>query len=276
MATGAQYGRHPFPSGFRHLGLMGPSSSNEAMFLYPFAWRDVIFLFEDFAGGGSIEIGVTDFNEGNWVSETSANGTAFEVKTTNISGGVATGVAGTTSGDTVVLWGDAIWLGDNRAGMEMRFKIDNIDSQITEVGFSDPLSSEKAKLINDIDSPTIENGAADVAVVVRDTAQTFKSLAFITDGSTSNQNATKTDLGTRNFVNTTYGAVKVQLDGNTSFAWVLDENSAVVESASHGALIGSQIEGGVLVRPRFFTETLASADVTIDMDYVAAWQDRIA
>ncbi len=275
MPEGSGYGRIlPGPSGFKHLGRMGPSKSMEQYFLYPFAWRDVVFVFDDFNGGGQVEINVTDFNEGLWVGDTNANGTEFEVKATNIVNGAATGATGAFDPDTVAIWGDAVWLGDQNAGVEFRYKINNIDNIQWEAGFSDPLSDEKETAINDIDTPTVTNGAADVAIFAQDTGQTLTTMAFVTDGSTANMNTTKTDLGTRVAVNNTYQGFRVQLDGNSSFAFVMDENGAVVESTSHGSLIGSQIEGGVLVRPRMLFEALTTSARTIDLDFIAAWQDR--
>lgn len=275
MPSGSEYGRLlPGPSGFKHLDKMGPSRSNMAFFLYPFAWRDVSFVFDDFNGGGQIEVGVTDFKEGLWVGDTSANGTDFEIKATNIVNGAATGITGANADDTAAIWGDAVWLGDQNAGVEFRYKQNDIDAIQWECGFSDPLTDEKLTAINDIDTPTITNGAADVAIIGQDTAQTLTTMAFITDGSTSNMNTTKTNLGTRVGVNNTYQGLRVQLDGNSSFGFVLDENGAVLETASHGALIGSQIEGGVLVRPRFMLESLDATAHTIDIDFIACWQDR--
>ena len=276
MPQGTGYGQHSYPSGFKHLGMMGPSKSNEAYFLYPMAWRDVIFIFEDFHGDGLLESGASDFNEGNWVSGQNNASTAFVVPGTQLASGVAQGATGAYTADAISLYGDALFAGDNNAGCEFRYKIDDIDTQQMEVGFFDPLSDENESAVDDIDTPTVTNGAADIAVIARDTEQTFKSLAFITDGSTSNMNSTKTNLSTANHTNAIYAAARVQLDGNTSFAFLCDADSAITQSASHGEIIGSQIEGGTLVRARFLLETSANNAVTVDVDYVAVWQDRIA
>lgn len=274
MPNGSTYGRQVDVSNFRHMNRMGPSESEMARFLYPFAWRSVTFIFDDFVGGGMVEAGVTDFNEGWWWSDTSANGTDFEVKATNIAGGAATGITGAFASDTAVILGDAIWLGDQNCGMEVRYKINNIDNIQWEVGFVDPLSDEKLTAINDIDTPSITNGAADVALIAQDTGQTLTTMAFVTDGSTSNMNTTSTELGTRTPTNATYQAIRIQLATNTSFGYVLDNNGALQESASHGALIGSQIEGGTLVRPHALWEALTTSARTIDIDYIGVWQDR--
>jgi len=281
MPRGSEYGRQLYPNGFKQLGKLGPSSSNQAYFLYPFAWRDVSFLFEDFRGDGLLEAGVADFNEGNWATDTSANGTDFAVPATNLVGGVATGVTGAFATDTVAIWGDDLWLGDLNAGCEFRFKIDDVDAQKFEVGFTDPLVDEKLVAVNDIDSPSVENGAADVALIARQTDATLDTLAFITDGSTSNMNSTKTNLGTRNYTNAIYGGARVQLSGNSAFGYVIDANSQIVELAGHGGpdksdpALESQIEGGTLVHARLIMEALTTSAITVDIDYIAVWQDRI-
>lgn len=275
MADGGTYGRLYDSSGFRHIGRMGPSNALMAQFLYPFAWRDVVFHFEDFLHGGSLEVGTADFEEGMFVGDTSANGTDFNIIATQLSGGVAQGVTGAVATDTVAIWSEDNWLGDNNCGLEIRYKIDDIDNQQFEVGWSDPLTDEKLTAVNDIDTPTITNGAADVALIARDTAQTLKTLAFITDGSTSNMNTTKTNLGTRNNTNAEYASARIQLVTNQSFAFLLDANSGLLESAQHGDTVSDQIEGGTLVHPRLLMEAGTTSAVTVDIDYIALWQDRI-
>lgn len=275
MANGASYGRMYDASGFAHLGRMGPSHSNMTQFLYPYAFRDVVFHFEDFLHGGSIEAGVADFQEGMFASDTSANGTDFDIIATQLAGGVAQGVTGAFASDTVAIWSEDNWLGDNNAGCEFRFKIDDIDNQQFEVGFSDPLTDEKLTAINDIDTPTVTNGAADVALIARDTAQTLKVLAFVTDGSTANMNTTATSFAT-NTTNAVYASARVQLAQNSALGYLLNAAGGVVASASHGALIGSQIEGGTLVHPRLLMEAATTSAITVDIDYIAIWQDRIS
>ncbi len=283
MPTGAGYGQHPYPSGKRHLGMMGPSKSNEAYFLYPMAWRDVVFLFEDFHGGGLLEGAGADFEEGNWTAGNSANGTVFNIIGTQLASGVAQGVTGAATTDTTAIWGEDLWTGDNRCGLEVRYKIDDIDNQIMEVGFCDPLGDEKLVIIADIDAAaaSIENTAADVALIARKTDDTLKSLHFFTDGSTGGMNSTSTALGTRNHTNSIYTSARVQLDTNNSFGFVCDASSAIIESAAHHPGTGSTvtealIEGGTLVHVHFIMEALTTSAITTDIDYIAVWQDRIA
>ena len=273
MPTGAGYGRHPFPSGFDHLELMGPRESQTNYFFYPFTWRDVTFLFEDFKGGGLLEAGVADFNEGNFASGASNTG-SVDIIATQLVGGVAQAAPGAFIADTVGIWGEDLWLGDQNAGCEFRYKIDDVDNQNFEVGFTDPLTDEKLVAIADIDTPSVENGAADVALVARQTGQTLKSLAFVTDGSTANMNTTATSLGSRNHVNAVYEGTRVQLSDDAAQGFIIDANSAITELAAHGALIGSRIEGGTLVHPGLRVEALANSAILVDIDYIAVWQDR--
>lgn len=274
MPTGAGYGRHPFPSGFDHLELMGPRESQRNYFFYPFTWRDVSFLFEDWKGGGLLEAGVADFEEGNWASGASNTG-SVDIIATQLVGGVAQVAPGAFIADTVGIWGADMWLGDQNAGCEFRYKIDDVDNQNFEVGFTDPLSDEKLVAIAGIDTPSVENGAADVALVARQTGETADTLNFFTDGSTSNMNSTATALGTRNHVNAAYEGARVQLAGDAAQGFVIDANSAITESAAHGILIGARIEGGTLVHPGMRLEALADSAILIDIDYIAVWQDRI-
>ncbi len=276
MPTGSTYGRELNPSSFRHLGRIGPSESELARFLYPLANRDVIYVFDHFLGGNNQEPGVADWNEAIWVAGNSANGTAFAPPSTQLLGGVCQGVTGAYAEDTIAIYTQVLWAGDNRCGMEVRLKPDDIDNQSLEMGFTDALSDSKEPCINDIDTPSYENGATDIALVGQQTGATLATMAFVTDGSTSNMNATKTDLGTRTMTNATYMTVRVQLDGNTSFAYLFDANGGLTEEATHGALIGSQIEGGTLVESRVLFEANTTSAVTVDIDYWGIWQDLVA
>lgn len=266
MPTGNTYGNLSLPSGFAHIQRFGPSESALAQFLYPFAFRNVVFAFDDFLGPA--------LNTHLWTAANSANGTAFDPPATQLASGVARGVSGAFASDTITLRSDAIWLGDQNCGMELKWKIDNITSLQMEIGFNDPLTTETSTAINDIDTPTITNGAVDVALVGMDTGQTLTTLAFITDGSTANMNTTKTNLGTRSPTNAQYQHVRVQLSGDTAKCLVLDNNQALQESAQHGDVLASRIEGGTLVAARICYESLTTSARTVDVDWWAIWQDR--
>ena len=273
MPTGSTYGRERHPSSFRHLSRIGPSESELARFLYPLANRDVIFVFDDFIGGQNQEPTAADWNEAIWVASANNAGTAFVPGGTQLVNGVVIGATGAYSEDTTAFYTDLEWAGDNRCGMEVRWQVDDIDNQSWEIGFNNAITTQDEPIIGDIDTPSYDDGD-DLCLVGQQTGATLKTLAMVTDGSTSNMNATKTDLGTRAMTNAIYATVRVQLDGNSSFVYVFDANGGLVESASHGGLIGSQVEGGVLLQSRALWEANTNSTVNVSIDYWGAWQDR--
>ncbi len=272
MPNGSNYGNLLLPSGFQHIQRFGPSQSALAQFLYPAAWRDVIFVHDHFTGPA--------LNTHLWTAA-GVNGTDFDPPATQLLGGVAQGLTENVAQDQNSIRSDTVWAGDNNCGVEFRWKIDNIDTLLFEMGFNDPLSSYTASddgAINDIDTPTITNGATDVALVGRDTGQTLTTMAFITDGSTSNMNTTKTDLGTRTPTNATYQHVRIQLTQTASavaasHAYVFDANGALQEDAQHGSVLASQIKGDVLLEARLYIEALTTSVRTADVDSITIWQD---
>ena len=275
MASGKTYGNQIRPSGQQNVDGFTSSDSPLAKFLYPLRWRDTVFINDDFTGA------VLDTTK--WViAKIASNGTNFIPNSTQIPNGILTGVTGAVAGDHVNIRSGTSWAGDYNCGMEIRWKVDNNVAMQWETGFNDPMTSYTStatSAINDIDTPTITNGTTDVALIGMDTQQTLTTMAFITDGSTTNMNSTKTNLGTRTPTNATYMTCRVQLAQTasavaSSAAYVLDNNNALQESASHGALIGSQIKGDVLLEARFYMEAATTTAETVDIDYISIWQDR--
>ena len=281
MPKGSTYGNKQRPGGFAHIQRFTSSESELAKFLYPFAWRDTVFINDDFTSANATAAGSIDLNK--WTfAKIASNGTNFAATGTQVANGTITGITGSgAAGDHVNIRGGAVWAGDYNCGMEIRLKMDVITDVEWQTGFSDPLTSYTAtpSILNDIDTPSITNGATDVAIIGQDTGQTLTTMAFVTDGSTSNMNTTATALGTRTQVVSTYKTYRVQLARTasavaSSFAYVLNENNAVQESASHGGVLASQIKGDVLLHPWFMVQTLTTAAITVDIDYISVWQDR--
>lgn len=276
MPHGNQYGNKIRPSGHSHIQRFTSTESELAKFLYPIAWRDTTFIVDDFTG--------TAIDTSLWLTaKIASNGTNFAPNATQIASGILTGVTGNgAAGDHVSVRNGASWAGDYNCGMEIRWRIDNNSAVQWETGFNDPMTSytnTASSAINDIDTPTITNGTTDVALVGMDTQQTLTTMAFITDGSTSNMNTTKTNLGTRTPTNSTFQTIRVQLAQTASAVaaaacFVLDNNNALQEQASHGSVLASQIKGDVLLEPRFYVETTTTGSLTVDIDYIAVWQDR--
>ncbi len=281
MPSGKTYGNLIPASTAAHIATIGSANSPLAQFLYPFEWRNVVFIFDDFCGGESQESGVADFVESRWQDGNSSGGTKFGVPGTQVAGGVTKATTGATTGNTTALWGMQTWVGDKNCGMEIRWQMTtDADDCVFETGFADVLSDDKVTAISNIDTPATVSGADDVALVGMDTNKTLKTMAFITDGSTSNMNTTKTDLGTRTPTNATYQSVRIQLEQVSSaiarsYCYILGANNDIQETAQHGAALASQIKGSVLMGPRFLMEAGQNSGAIISLiDYWAVWQDR--
>lgn len=274
MPTGYTYGRQLHPQGFRHMSRFGPPESELARFLYPLAKRDVVYYFDDFIGGNDFENVNTDWNETILLSKVGNGGTVFVPAGTQLVNGIALGVTGGATGDSTAMYTALEWSGDNRCGMEIRLQVSNIDNSNWEVGFNNSITSPELVVIDDIDTPSWDDGE-DIAFIGRQTEATLKTMALVTDGVTGSMDATKTNLGTRNMTNSTYMTMRVQLDGNQTFAYVFDENQALIEHAAHGATIASQIEGGTLLQSRLVWEDGADSTINISIDYWGIWQDRV-
>lgn len=270
MPTGGTYGLLDRPGSMGHIQMFTSPESALAKFLYPYAWNDVVAIFDDFTGPA--------LNTHLWTAA-STNGTAFDPPATQLANGVCQGITGNVAGDEATLRSDIVWLGDNNCGMQLRWKVDNNTSTQFEVGFTDALSAATASAVDDIDTPTVTNGFADGALVAQDTGQTLTTMAFITDGSTTNMNVTKTNLGTRTPTNATYLSARVQLVQTASavaaaYAALYNDVDAITETAQHGDVLASQIKGDVLLQAWMYWEPLTTASRTIDIDYISIWQDR--
>ena len=279
MTTGNLYGRLQQPSGYNHLDRIGTGDGALNQFLYPFAWRDVVFIFDDFYGGEGQEAGVANFDESLWQDgNASANGTLFKCPDTQLAGGVVQGVTGAVGGDTAAFWGMHTWLGDKNCGMELRWKIDNIDDVQWEIGLAAPYVDQKLTGIADIDGPTFTDDI-DLALVGMDTSESTTTMRFVTDGTTTDMNGTATSLGTRTPTNAAYQIVRVQLTRvasavSASSAYIFDQNQVLQETAHHGSALASQIKGDVLMGPTIVVEAVTTSARTTNVDYIAVWQDR--
>ena len=133
MATGDSYGRRKSISSFKHLSRMGPMESELARFLYPMANRDVVYVFDDFIGGGMQEQ-AADWNEAVWVTGNSANGTEFAPPSTQVVSGICEGATGAYDQDTISMATALVWKGDHRCGMEVMLQVDDHDNQSWDIG----------------------------------------------------------------------------------------------------------------------------------------------
>lgn len=233
-------------------------------FLIPFAFGGYRFRFDDFEGPA---LDVTN----DWLITTDTGGTAF-AKRTNDSPSLIRGVVNAVSGDGIGIRGDRNWLGDKNCWMEVRFRmVTSVADYALELGLVDVLTDFGTLGVTDIDVPTVANGAADIAAFIIDKSQTLVTAAFVTDGSTTGYNTTKTNLGTFAPAADTFVRVRVGLEGDTSYC-VVDGDPVL--SARHGDTAASKVEGGVNLRPYLVLITRAAAAKTIDIDYIAVGADR--
>ena len=270
MPTAGQYGRatqNPFNT-FHHFDRFGPSQSALAYFLFPFAWRDVVFWFDDFTQGRTT---LTD----DYTLGTDSGATAF-VKNAG-SGGRIQGSTGSTDEEAICILTGADWLGDQECGMEVRWQVDAVGTADLsfEAGFTDPLSDNTLPAVDDVDTPSVANGATDVAVIRLNQADTLKTEVFITDGVTANMNTTATALGTRIPTAAEYLSTRIQIITDAASGYHFGANYQLQESAQHGAVLASQIEGGTALTARFFGQTkTVSVPLAFTLDLIAIWQNR--
>lgn len=249
-----------------HFGRLGPSRSAMAEFLYPFAFRDVVFWFDDFTQN------VTANLSDHYTLATDACSVAF-AKSAGL-GGRIIATTEAAAADYVGILTGLDWFGDNNAGQEMRWQVDNQVGAKWHQGFHDALGDNTLTVLNDIDTPSITNCAVNVAIIGRDTGQTLTTTALVTDGDTSCFNTTKTNLGTWIPTNAQYHDTRIQLATNAAAAMVFDNNHVLQASANHGCATANSVEGGTAVQASLVYGTLACAAKAVTIDYWALWEDR--
>ncbi len=266
MPTGADYGKNTNPSNHTvgHFSRMGPSQSAMANFQYPFMFRDVVFWFDDFQQAATL----TDW----YTLGTDACATAF-VPAAGLGGTIA-GATSAGAGKFLAILTSADWEGDKNAGQEMRWQVDDNDNICWEQGFTDPLSDNTLGGLNDIDTPSVTNGATDIALIALQADATLTTAAFVTDGVTACMNTTKTDLGSYVGTNSAYHTTRIQLEGNSASGYVFDAAGTLQQNAQHGSLTACSIEGGTDLTARLVVGALACSDIVPTADYWAIWQCR--
>lgn len=251
-----------FPWSFRELDRFAATSPARG-YLTPLAIQDFVWFFDDFLGDA--------VNLDMYTTAETGDGTEFAIPATHLVGGGITSVTATSSGDAQTLYGPRIWKGDNNCGLEVRLKFDVVTTLMYEVGFIDSASDLAIPVGSDIDTPAFAGGTSDAAVLHMDQSQTLTTTAFLTDGSTSNMNATAQTLSpTFTPTAATYARYRVGIAGDIPSAMI---NGGSPTSTSTG-VIGHRTEGGTLVRLFVATRTRTTAAKTTDIDYVAIWQDR--
>lgn len=270
VPNGSDYGRlaagliaHPMAMGH----ILDPQTLRAMLF--PNAWHGNRFLFDDFEGD--------TLNTFLWAVDGDTGTTSLVIPAagSTIAASIIRGDTSTDDNEGISIYGHATWSGDKNAGMAVRWKSSVIALTYQELGFTDPLSDYTLPAINDIDTPSITNGAVTVAVQARDASQTLTSMALICDGDATYA-TTKTNHGTFTpSVDNWYTSI-VQLKGDTAFSYIYDTNTASAPSLVSGGFVSkvAGVEGGTLVQPWFFFGNKTSNSAVVDLDFIAVWGDR--
>ena len=254
--------------GFRHLDRFagGPRSQMQE-FLALSAFRDVQFKIWDFEHD--------TINLDDWTTNAGTGATAFALPGTLGAMGTIAGATGTdgTAGNRVVnLYGPAVYLGDNKAGAQVRFKISAVTDIEWGFGFIDTHGTITTPivLVGDVDdASSLASGMGDAALIYQDTAQTLTTPALVNLGSTPYTAASTSFDAAFSPTAATYLTATVLLDGDNITA-KLAHGDGPVSTATKP----SGIEGGVLVRPFFVISGPTATSRTWTIDYLAAWQQR--
>ena len=233
---------------------------------------DTIFIYDDFLQE------VLDQTNGFWIKQNSTNATALAVPDT--ANGVARVTTGTTDNEYGSFAGQLSFSTELNPVLITSVRANIVTGFKAEVGWTD--AQNDAGAVNAYDTPT--STADDYAVGTVDMDGTNGQLwALITDGSTTNMNATATQSGEA------FGAAAATLTtaaANTydRMAVTLRALSATVvtaqlyrngkQLAAHGAALANQIKGGIAICPWLHGQTRNTTSKRIDWDYVILMQDR--
>lgn len=270
IPNGADYGRYSsglvtHPMAMAHI--LDPGTLRAMLF--PNAWQGNRFILDDFEGD--------TLNTFLWSVDGDTGTTSFAIPAagSTIAASIIKGDTSTDDNEGISIYGHATWSGDKNAGMAVRWRSSVVALTYQELGFTDPLTDYTLPAINDIDTPTITNGAVTVAVQARDASQTLTSMALIADGD-STYATSKVNHGTFTpSVDTWYTSI-VQLNGDTVFSYIYDSNTPSAPTLVAGGFQSAvaAVEGGTLVQPWFFFGNKTSNSASVDLDFIAVWADR--
>ncbi|MBK7330666.1 MAG: hypothetical protein IPI85_16785 [Dehalococcoidia bacterium] len=177
IPDGTDYGRGrgglaAHPLAFGHI--LDPQTLKQMLF--PNAWQGNRFVLDDFEGD--------TLNTFLWAVDGDTGPTSFAIPAagSTVAASIIRGDTSTDDNEGISIYGHATLCGDKNAGMAVRWRSSVVALTYQELGFTDPLSDYTLPAINDIDTPTITNGALTVAVQARDASQTLTSMALILDG----------------------------------------------------------------------------------------------
>jgi hypothetical protein len=251
------YGRFHKPGSLLQLTRGRGWNSELTGFLLPFARQDFIYIEDDF--------GSDTLNGVLWDLGTDAGSTAFAAGA--LENGTIRGATQNSSGDYILIKGSRVMFDAARnPGAEIRWKSDVVVTYKQEFGFSDALTDDTLPALNDIDTPSITNGATDGVFIGRDTAQTLTTCALYAGGTTDTF-AKDAFLATQIPTADTYTRYLVQCGANKGWGIIDNEMQNRSELA-----VGP--DTAVLMKPHFIIGTLDTVAITVDIDYIRVWAER--
>lgn len=221
----------------------------------------MVFFCDDFLG---------DTLDGNKWDVGSEMGPAdLAIPDPNTAGGVITSALGTTADQSTHILSEAVLSGDKNAGIEFRLKVSTVAEVQIECGLVDALTSADTVVVTNVDTPTVGNGADDVAVFHKDPDATSTTLNLVAGHQSTGDTKSDSSLS---MSNDTYVTLRIQLNGDDVFGWIFDENG--VSRTTNPLSLLSGIEGGTALLPWLLFETTDTTAKTATVDYIAYWADR--
>jgi hypothetical protein len=271
MATAKGYGRLIAPGGQRHLNrAFGTPQGLEQLFMVCDS-KDNIFFHEEFF----------ELRAGIWTTAATGTATTFAIPGTVLVDGTLQGATGTTTQAGISLRGPLGFSGTVNAGLEMRFKLSAVTAFCMEFGFLDAITTATGAAFSSIDTPAVNAGVGDCAVIGVRTSDTASGFNLCTRGSGGGQSAAALAMGTAATVfpaAATYMTLRLQLvnesgANTTSVVATVDDKPGQQYTQS---LAAAQIVAGTVLRPWiYFGDTAAGSARTVDIDYIRWWADRI-
>ena len=197
-------------------------------------------------------------NLDNWLLTKDTNATSFA--SVLGAGGRVKAITSTTDNSLASLIGPAIYRGDEGIYFSCRFQIDIVTSMMFEMGLVDIVTDKTLEVTSAV-TPTIANGADDVAVIMMDTDfATATLLAVAGEGSTD----VKTVLtGITVPTADKWYTATVIVQGNDVY-WSIEDNTGILEDG----YFASGTEGTTRMAPWVIFGTRNTTDKIITLDRV--------
>lgn len=202
-----------------------------------------------------------------WTTAVSAGGGPTAFAYSAVRGGTFQGATGTTDNDATAIHAAQTFLdpADNPWFL-IKFNVGAVTGVQIEVGLSDPKADEALPGVTDVDTPTVGNGATDIACLHMDTDQTLTTVELVGDGTTGAAALSSApSLTTRAYTPTasTYQTWLVGCRPNLSYALIFNGDGQVGSFAT-----ANGPDSGVLVRPYALFRTRNTASKTVNIDYM--------